>query len=58
MMKNLINFLNLKEITYSKKIDEIQEIKQKVLDNINYAQSRSENHSIKNVVSNLIKVFN
>ena len=32
--------------------------KQKVLDNINYAQSRSENHSIKNVVSNLIKIFN
>ena len=30
----------------------------KVLDNINYAQSKSENHSIKNVVSNLIKIFN
>lgn len=51
--------LKFKEDNLFQKIDEIQEIeKQKVLDNINYAQSRSENHSIKNVVSNLIKVFN
>ena len=51
--------LKFEEDNLFQKIDEIQEIeKQKVLDNISYAQSRSENHSIKNVVANLIKVFN
>ena len=51
--------LKFKEDNLFQKIDEIQEIeKQKVLDNINHAQSKSKNHSIKNVVSNLIKVFN